>query len=176
MQWILGWPLLILSLYLHEPYREQVLAAQTIVCTIIEEKRPFKIITMIYVALYFTQLSEKHHPINIIILHHVIILCISIIQYTNPNYKVLCWTLIIWTSRWLGSVNIYAQPIRTTIKSIVLAGLIQGNWGVRNEERDGLKWSWILFVHEIAWCVLPIQILYEVYYKNKQENRMISIV
>ena len=71
----------------------------------------------------------------------------------------------------LASVN-----TRTTIKSIVLAGLIQGNWGVRNEERDGLKWSWILFVHEIAWCVLPIQILYEVYYKNKQENRMISIV
>ena len=171
MKWVIGWPFLILSLFLPEPYREQSLAVQTIICTFFNQMHTFQLMTFIFVLSYFVE-SKLHNIPSIQLLHHVIIICTVVVQYIEPKYQYLCWCLVGWSTRWLGSVNMFEQPFRTLIKCIMLLVVLKGKWRstVNLEWKDELKWCWILFVHEIMCILLPIQILYEVYSHNEQKN------
>jgi len=166
MRWPFGWPLLILALFAHEPYKEQLLAGQTIICCMTQQLWPFHTATVISIIIYFT-----HQDVRIlssaIILHHLIVVCAIVGQYLEFKYKGIIWVLMIWSTRWLGTISIFYSPIRSTIKFILFRCIANRPWSENN--KYGLKWCWILFTHEIMWCLLPIQILYEVYYCNKKQ-------
>lgn len=170
MKWILGWPFLLLSLFLPEPYREQSLALQTIICTFFKCRQyTFQLLTFIFVLSYFVE-TKLHKILSVQILHHVIIACTVVVQYIEPQYQYFCWCLVGWSTRWLGSVNMYVQPIRTFFKCCVLLIVLKGKWRLSRkcEWKDELRWCWILFVHELMCILLPVQILYEVYSRKEQ--------
>lgn len=164
MKWVIGWPFLFFSLFLPEPYREQSLAVQTIICTLFDKMYTFQLVTFFFVLSYFVE-TKLHHILSVQILHHVVIVCTIIVQYMEPKYQYFCWCLVGWSTRWLGSVNMYAQPVRTLLKCIVLLFVLKGKWRHTRQcnLKDELKWCWILFVHESLCVFLPVQILYEVY-------------
>jgi len=168
MKWAIGWPLLIIALFTHEPYREQLLAGQTIICCMTQEIWPFHTATIVCVIMYF---AHQHVTINAaaIVLHHIIVTCAVASQYIEQRqYKRIIWVLMVWSTRWLGTISVFDSPLRTTLKFILFQGVSTGPWSAN--ESNGLKWCWLLFVHEIMWCLLPIQILYEVYYYKKNQN------
>lgn len=169
MKWPIGWPLLILSFFAHEPYREQLLAGQTLICCIMPEYCPFHIATTISVISYFThQLDVQTDPMTFV-LHHIIVICAVASHYIDTNYKTIVWILTAWSSRWLSCQSLFVSPLRTLFKCILFRGIASGPWA----NATGTKWCWLLFVHEIMWCLLPIQILYEVYHQKKEENMSI---
>jgi len=176
MRWAIGWPFLILSLFLTEPFREQVLALQTIICTFFGKGYTFQLLTLIFVISFFIE-TQMHDNITVQILHHCIVLCTVIVQYIDNKHRYFCWCLLLWSVRWLGSVNIYDQPIRTSIKCIVLVLVLKGRWRPALERplSEEFKWCWVLFVHEFVCLLLPVQLLYEVYVckTNKEMNQIL---
>lgn len=165
MKWPVGWPLLILSFFTHEPYREQLLAGQTILCCIIQEYHPFHTATIVSIVSYFTHQTDTQAAPATFILHHIIVICAVASHYIDVDYKAIIWVLTAWSTRWLGCQTFFDSPLRTLIKCILFKGITSGPWA----NATGTKWCWLLFVHEIMWCLLPIQILYEVYHKKKEE-------
>lgn len=164
MEWAVGWPLLILSFLLPEPFKEQLLAAQTVLCVVARQRQPFHLITFLCVISYFTQTQEPLlASLNVHLLHHSIVLCTIFVQYLEQKYQLFCWTLLLWSTRWLGSVNLFSQGVRSLMKCLLLTCVLQGKWRREDTLQNELKWCWILFVHESTWCLLPVQMLYEVY-------------
>ena len=166
MIWLGGWPLLILSLFVHEPYREQLLAGQTIVCSMYPEKYNFHTATVIFVIFYFIHPSVHSEHIYTLVLEHIIVACAVVSQYVAPRYTWSIWTLAAWSTRWLTTYSIFDSPFRTCLKCLLFAGSSSGPW----ETNHDFKWCWVLFTHEITWVFLPIQILYEVYAGKKKIN------
>jgi len=165
MKWPVGWPLLILSFFTHEPYREQLLAGQTILCCIVQEHHPFHTATIVSIVSYFTHQTDIQAAPTTFILHHIIVICAVASHYVDMDYKAIIWVLTAWSTRWLGCQTLFDSPLRTLIKCILFRAITSGPWA----NATGTKWCWLLFVHEIMWCLLPIQILYEVYHKKKEE-------
>jgi len=173
MKWPIGWPLIVLSLFAREPYREQLLAGQTILCCMVRKYQSFHTATIICVMIYFTHQHNIILPQSII-LHHIIVVCTIASEYLDIQYKWVIWTLMAWSTRWLGTISVFDSPLRSTIKFIMFRCISNGPWAIN--ETGGLKWCWLLFVHELMWCLLPIQILYEVYYHNRNNQINESIV
>ena len=165
MSWIGGWPLLLLSLFAHEPYREQLLAGQTILCSIVRKQHNFHIATLIFLIFYFSHRQTHFNNIQAEILQHVIVGCAVSSQYINSTYSIPIWTLAAWSTRWLSTYSIFDTPLRSMIKCIIYAIVTNGPW----HRKTDFKWCWVLFTHEITWLLLPIQILYEVYSKKKSD-------
>ena len=167
MIWLAGWPLLLLSLFVGAPYREQLLAGQTILCSLYPSRQHFHVATVVFVLFYFTHPDTHLENMPAEILRHVIVACAVMSQYLAPNYQVSIWTLTAWSTRWLPTTSIFDTPLRSFAKCVVFAGVSGGPW--RGHPLD-TRWCWILFTHEAAWLLLPVQILYEVYSKKKNTN------
>lgn len=166
MKWPVGWPLLLLSFFAHEPYREQLLAGQTILCCIVQQYYPFHTATAIAIISYFTHQQIANVALTAFILHHVVVFLAVASHYVDTDYKAVVWALTAWSTRWLGTISIFETPVRTLIRCLLFRGVASGPWA----DSKGGKWCWVLFVHEIMWCLLPIQILYEVYHYKKKET------
>mgnify|MGYP006126666511 FL=1 len=177
MIWLLGWPVLLVGLFLPEPYREQSIAIQTILCTLFPVKYTFQLVTLIFVAFYFVR-HRSHDDIPIQILHHCIVVCTILLQYMEKKYQIFSWCLLAWSARWLGSINIYDQPFRTSIKCLLLMIVLKGRWRTKCPHNfgDELKWCWVLFVNECMCLLLPVQILYEVYVFKQNSVPKVDIV
>jgi len=167
MIWICGWPLIFLHLFIHEPYREIVIAAQTFICTILYEKNiptsdPIFTITLFVVLTYFAQSEHAYQHMSTFIMHHIIVVLAILTNYIAQEWKVFIWCILLWSIRWLSSMDIYTQtPIRVSCRFFMFFLLSREPFG------SSYKWYWVLIVHEFAWFLIPVQMLYEVY-KNKK--------
>lgn len=173
MLWLAGWPLLLLSLFVGAPYREQLLAGQTILCSMYPRRHHFHVATVVFVVFYFTHPETHIQNMAAEILRHVIVACAVVSHYLAPAYQLPIWTLTAWTTRWLPTASLFDTPLRSLNKCAVFVGVSRGPW--RGQAMD-TRWSWILFTHEAAWLLLPIQILYEVYFKTKKNTNTVDIV
>jgi len=162
---LIGWPLLILSLFLGQ-WREQIFVMQTVICTLVKQQ-PFHIATLLFLFLYFTQHSEQFTDYRMFVLHHVVVATTNILRYIDSTYQTTCWVIMCWSTRWLASIHFFAQPVRSCFKCLIFAAVLNGKWGQERRFVDGFKWCWILLVHEVALVALPVQMLYEVYSKKK---------
>lgn len=163
MIWLAGWPLLIVSLFADEPYREQLIAGQTILCSMYPNAHNFHTATAVFVLFYFTHPYTHAQSIHALVLQHIIIACAVSSHYIVPKYNRAIWVLSAWSLRWLATSSIFDTPFRMCIKCALFAGISQGPW----RSACGMKWAWLLFTHELAWVLLPVQILYEVYSGKK---------
>lgn len=168
MAWIGGWPLLCISLFVHEPYREQLLAGQTLLCSLFRKQHNFHVATMVFVIFYFTHRPVHGENVYAEILKHVVVACAVGSQYIDERYSVPIWTLAAWSTRWLSTTSIFDTPARSVVKCIIYAAVTRGPW----HKRADFKWCWVLFTHEIAWVLLPVQILFEVYNNKKKINTL----
>lgn len=156
-----SWILLLLHFFMDEPYREQLLALQTVCCTLMPELKPLHIVTFFTVVIYFVRI--EHQPVFwISIIHHAIVCCCILGEYYFQKWHAWSWVILCWSIRWLSSIDTYRDhPARACLRCIVFALVAQKQFV--KTFKDGFKWSWILLVHEIAWLALPFQMLYEVY-------------
>lgn len=161
----LSWCLLFTHFFAHEPYREQILAVQTITCALQPTFNSLHIITFIIAILYFVQ-TEHRPDIWISVVHHLVVACCILCEYYMKEWHLWSWLVLCWSIRWLSSIHLYQEhPIRACIRCMVFAILVQKRF--TKTFKEGFKWCWILLVHEIAWCALPFQMLYEVYKKKE---------
>jgi hypothetical protein len=174
MKWVIlyaGWVILWLSFFCPNEIKEQIIAFETILCTFLKPEA-LHIVVITFVVVYFTQTGHRPDAWASIV-HHIIIALTVLVQYIEPNYQIRCWVALCWSSRWLGSFLIYSSdthPVRECLKCILFYIVVQchKSWrfSKKYEYKDSIRWLWILFVNEIAWLCLPIQMLYEVYSTN----------
>lgn len=168
MLWVGGWPLLMLSLFIREPYREQLLAGQTILCSLYPRKYNFHTATAVFLIFYFTHPESHTEHVYTQVMQHAVVFCAVSSQYIAPQHAWPIWTLAAWSTRWLATSTIFDAPLRTCVKCALFAASSSGPWQTNHD----FKWCWVLFTHEITWAFLPIQILYEVYAGEKKINPM----
>ena len=160
--------LLIIHFYLPEPYKEQCLALQTLSCVTIKGKKPEKVLTLSLLVIYFIQTKHQWEFFTCLA-HHFIVFCCVIGEYYFKERNYWSWIFLFWSVRWLSSLDIYEkQAWRACLRCMLFIFISQGHY--LKTTKNGLRWIWILMVHEIAWCLLPVQMLYEVYCLNKKEN------
>lgn len=162
---LVAWVLLILHFFVHEPYREQVLAIQTLVCVLCKDLKPLHIVTFFVIIIYFV---ETHHVWLLWsqCVHHAVVACCIVGEYYVKDWNFWPWLLLCWSIRWLSSVNMYDQiPVRASLRCIIFGLVAQKRFA--KTFKDGFKWCWILLVHEAMWILLPCQMLFEIYKKKK---------
>lgn len=163
-----AWGLLLVHFFVHEPFREQMLAIQTVVCALCKDLKPLHIVTFFVVVIYFVQTSHEWLLWSQC-LHHFVVLSCILAEYYISDWHTWSWILLCWSIRWLGSVSMYYQhPLRAAIRCIVFGLVARPRFA--NSFKDGFKWSWILLVHELAFVMLPVQMLYEVYKRKKIDS------
>lgn len=166
-----SWLLLVLHYFLPEPYREQVLALQSIVCVTMPTFDAVHIASLFSLVLYFIH-AEQDPALPMIILHHIVVACCILSEYYFHNNPYWTWIILFWCIHWLSTVDAYDHhPIRSAIKFVLFAFVTRLQ--CVKTLKDGLKWSWILLVHEIGWCALPVQMLYEVYIRETPSHSIV---
>jgi len=175
MKWVIpyiGWTILWVSFFCPIVIREQIIAFETILCTFLQPAA-LHVVVVTFIVIYFTQTG--HRPdLWASVIHHIIIALSVLVQYIEPTHQIRCWIALCWSSRWLGSFLIYSadsHPVRECFKCILFYIVVQchKSWTFSKtyDYKDSIKWLWILFVNEIAWVCLPMQMLFEVYSMNK---------
>jgi len=157
----LAWTLLVVHFFVKEPLREQILAVQTVVCSLCLELKPLHVVSFFVIVIYFLQTSYEWFLWSQCVHHAVVGACI-LGEYYFKEWHFWSWILLCWSVRWLNSISMYYQhPIRSAARCIVFGFVAQKQFA--KTFKDGFKWSWILLVHELALLLLPVQMLYEVY-------------
>lgn len=163
-----AWLLLVLHFFLDEPFREQVLAIQTLVCVMCHDLKPLHIVTFFVIVIYFVQ-TEHIWLLWSQCVHHIVVACCIIGEYYVKDWNFWPWLLLCWSIRWLSSVNMYHQhPLRASLRCIVFGLVAQKRFA--KTFKDGFKWCWILLVHECALLVLPFQMLFEIYKRKPLDS------
>ena len=165
----IGWPLLLLHFFVPYFWREQVLALQTILCAV-TAVQSYHAAT---IAVLFVHLSEQTvADWMFIALHHVVIVSAVILEYKMPEYCTARWVVVAWSVRWLGTTDLYLNPVRAVLRCLVFLFVTncRQQWS-SVIDKNYVKTVWILLAHESLWCVLPIQMLYEIYSENQQSHR-----
>ena len=170
-----GWPLLLLHFFLKSFWREQVLALQTLICAS-DSVQPYHAATIVILFVNLVENVEKVENVELgavvqMILHLLVVGSAVLMEYYQ-KYIVIGWVGAAWSVRWLGSINLYLSPERSCLRCLVF--LLVANWQrkwSKTEEGMYRKVVWILIVHEIMWCILPVQILYEIYFNKDVEKK-----
>lgn len=162
-----AWTLLIIHFCVHEPFREQLLAAETVICCLCSNLTPVHIVSFFVIVIYFVQTSYEWIWWAQCIHHAVVLICIFG-EYVIKEWHCWTWVLLCWSIRWLSSIGMYYQhPLRSSLRCVIFGLVAQKRFAPTF--KDGFKWSWILLVHEVVLFVLPLQMLYEVYKYKKTE-------
>jgi hypothetical protein len=173
MKWIvsyLGWVALWISFFCPPVQREQIIAVETLLCTFLPPSA-LHVVVVTFVLVYFTQTGHRSE-LWAAVAHHLIIALSVLVQYVDSDYRLRCWLALGWSSRWLGSFLIYdIHPLRECLKCVLFYIVVQchKSWTFSNtyDYKNSFKWLWVLFVHEIVWVCLPVQMLFEVYVSQK---------
>lgn len=164
----LAWTLLLVHFFVHEPYREQLLAVETILCAMCKDRKPLHIVSFFVVVIYFVQ-SSHEWILWTQCLHHFVVLCSILAEYYVSEWHLWSWITLCWSIRWLNSVSMYYEhPLRAALRCVVFGFVAQRRFA--KTFKDGFKWCWILLVHEFAFVMLPVQMLYEVYQRKKMDS------
>ena len=157
--WI-GWPLLLCHFFLEEPWKECILALQTILCALlIHNKHTYHIATLV-IAFQYIVCQDQGGSIFSMIMYHTLLFCAVCAQYAFRDQGVSFWVALAWSMHWLGSLS--APAWRHVVKCL-LFHQVASTCLVGKKIIHGFKWSWIVVSHEISWCMIPVQMLYEVY-------------
>lgn len=155
-----GWILLLIHFFFPNPYREQLLAIQTVLITFCDRLMPFHIATYIVLLLYLLNLNESSVDVVIELMHHVVVFVAVISEFYFREWRYTCWVLLLWSLRWMNVSNIYVDhPFRAFFRCVVFGLVVIRDFEV---ERS-LRWCWIFLVHEFFCIFVPVQMLYEVY-------------
>tara|TARA_B110001452_G_scaffold106982_1_gene88633 strand:- start:739 stop:1257 length:519 start_codon:yes stop_codon:yes gene_type:complete len=167
---IFGWILIFVQFFIIGQLKEQVIAVQTIFCAAtIGKLKPYHVATLALVA----SLGVEPSPIDMVafILLHVTIFSAVYMEYNNPRLKTAVWVAVAWTIRWLSYNAFYESSVRSSFKCILY--IISANLRQKYLNGNYYKCVWILMVHEICWVLIPIQLMREIYQKNKKEETCI---
>jgi|FLMP01.1.fsa_nt_emb hypothetical protein len=170
----IGWPLLLVHFFVPIFWREQVLALQTIVCAVTSVQSYHAA----SVAILFVHLSEQNTVEWMhLVLHHVVIVSAVLLEYKMPEYRTARWVVVAWSVRWLGTTDLYLNPGRAVLRCLVFLFVTncRQQWSTVIDN-NYLKTVWVLLVHELLWCILPIQMLYEIYSETHQSRREMAAV
>lgn len=153
----IGWPLLFVHFFLVRG--EQLLAIQTILCATVTPYQPYHSATVVILFIHVTQ----HHYNDWVhlVLHHIIITAAVLLEYFLAKYHKVGWVCAAWSIYWLGSGPVH--PIRACLRCLVFLLVSNARKKWTDISDNHLKTIWILLVHEVAWCAIPIQMLYEIY-------------
>ena len=169
----IGWPLLLLHFFVPIFWREQVLALQTVICAV-TGVQSYHAAT---VAILFVHLSE-HNTVGWthLILHHLVLVSAVLSEYKMPEYRRVRWVVVAWSVRWLGTADLYLNPVRAVLRCLVFLFVTncRQQWS-SVIDNNYLKTVWILLVHELLWSVLPIQMLYEIYSETQQSRQELAV-
>lgn len=162
----LAWALLLLHFFFPEPFREQILAVQTVFSASHRRFDAVHIATVFVTVFYFVKTEHHWHWLTFAC-HHAVVLGCTLSEYYFHEWRYWSWILLCWSVRWLASLDMYASPLHGAIRCAMFGIVSRGDMLMSRRRvttfRDGFKWCWILMVHELAWVFLPAQMLYEVY-------------
>lgn len=158
-EWI-GWPLLLLHFLIEEPWRECVLAIQTLICGVVESKHTYHIATLV-VTFQYIACPEQDASFFMAIMYHTLLFGAVCAQYAFRERGMAFWFALAWSMHWIGSASMH-PPWRHVAKC-VLFHQVASTCLVGKPLIHGFKWSWLIISHELAWCLIPVQMLYEVY-------------
>lgn len=155
-----GWLLLLLHFFFPPPYREQILAIQTVLCTLSPQTQPFHVATVIVCLLYLIGLTEIEYAAVPMLLHHVAVFVSVISEFYFREWRYTCWVLLCWSLRWMNPSNIYVDhPVRALFRCVLFGLLVQRDFSIDKS----VRWCWIFMVHECFCILVPVQMLYEAY-------------
>lgn len=168
MLWRLGgWFLLLMHLFFPEPYREQLLAAQSIFITLAPKIMSFHIASALLCLLYVCQTDDIAFEWAAFILHHLLVFVFVISEYYFNEWRYTFGCVLFWSIRWMNTTNIYAEhPIRGCVRCLLFGFLTARQFSCVH----ALKWCWIFFVHEFCYVCIPVQMLHEVYFGRSVAN------
>ena len=169
MSWwrLAGWPLLLAHFFLPVPYREQLLAVQTVLISFCPVPMPFHMASGLVAFLFLLGLAEVDGVVLPTLLHHVAVFISVISEFYFKKWRWTCWIFLCWSLRWMNPSNIYVDhPLRAVLRCVLFGLVTQRNFSL-----DGsIRWCWIFLVHE-GFCILvPIQMLYTVYVVQKNRR------
>jgi hypothetical protein len=167
-----GWPLLLAHFFVAPFWREQILALQTLICAA-TGMQSYHAATLVLLFVNLAELGENDTIVQIA-LHHVVVALAVLMEYYQKD-RVVPWLCAAWSVRWLGSIHLYQSPERSCLRCVVFG--VVANWQrkwSKGEEGPYRKVIWILLVHETMWCVLPVQMLYEIYFHLQDVDKKVS--
>jgi hypothetical protein len=166
---LIGWPLLLVQFFLIPFWREQVLALQTLICAMVKPQQSYHTATAVVLFVHLSKtLSDEW--VNQI-LHHIIVAAAVLLEYFVQDYRLVGWVCAAWSVHWLGAAQI--QPIRSCLRYVVF--LIVANARKRWADNNYYKTVWILLVHEVTWCIIPVQMLYEIYFQSIKKTLVVTV-
>mgnify|MGYP006085576901 CR=1 FL=1 len=155
-----GWGLLLLHFFFPDPYREQILAAQTVFVTFCPTVMPFHMATGIIWVLYLLNLNESSVDIMVELAHHVAVFIAVISEFYFREWRYTCWLMLFWSLRWMNVSNIYVEePWRALFRCCVFGFVVHRDFSVDR----AIRWCWVFLVHEFFCIFVPVQMLYQVY-------------
>lgn len=166
----IGWPLLFIQFFMVEQ-AEQILAIQTIICAIVKPSQPYHTATAIILLTHLTQ-HHSNEWVNIV-LHHIVITAAVLMEYFLEKYSTVGWVGAAWSVYWLGVAKV--SPVHGSLRCLgfIVVSNAQKRWAHSN--KNYLKSCWILLVHEVAWCAIPIQMLYEIYSEANSKTLVVTV-
>jgi len=167
-----GWVLLTSHFWWDAPYREQILAVQTVLSTFAPSLMPFHLATAFVVFLYLVQLGDTVTELVPLVLHHVIVFISVLSEYYFKEWRYACCVVLCWSVRWMNPSNIYLEhPLRGMFRCVLFGALISRRFSLES----AMRWCWLFLVHEALYIFVPVQMLYEVYMK-KRPRAVVEIV
>ena len=151
----LAW-FLLAAHFFDEPFREQILAVQTLVCHV---SRPKTIAHRDFFCDCHLLCANTTRMAIVVTMYTPC--CSRVLYYSEyfiKDWNFWPWLLLCWSIRWLSSVNMYHQhPLRASLRCIIFGMVAQKRFA--RTFQDGFKWCWILLVHECTLILLPFQML-----------------
>tara|TARA_B110001450_G_C17441844_1_gene408282 strand:- start:20 stop:547 length:528 start_codon:yes stop_codon:yes gene_type:complete len=158
-----GWFLLLIHFFFPEPYREQILAFQTILITFSPKILSFHIATGIIVCLYLLNLNESSIDIVAELAHHAAVFIAVISEFYFRAHRYTCWVLLFWSLRWMNVSNIYVEsPWHAFVRCCIFGFVVHRDFSLDR----AIRWCWVFIVHEFFCIFVPVQMLYEVYHSS----------
>lgn len=159
-----GWLLLFVHFFLPVPYREQVLALQTVLVSFAPKLMPFHVATGIIAFLFLLGMTETDTVVLPTLLHHVAVFISVISEFYFKEWRWTCWIFLCWSLRWMNPSNIYsAHPLIALLRCVVFGFVSQRDFSFDSS----IRWCWIFLVHEGFCILIPVQMLYSVYVVQK---------
>lgn len=155
------------------PYREQLLALQTVLVTAAPRLEGFHTATAIVTLLYILGVTEMDSVLVPTVLHHVAVFVAVMSEFYFPEWRCSCWVLLGWSMRWMNPSNLYAPgligALRAVCRCVLFGAVSYTNFSVAKS----VRWCWIFLVHESFCLLVPIQMLYEVYVLRQDHSQIV---
>ena len=168
-----GWILLLSHFFFPSPYREQILAVQTVLISFSHQLMPFHMATGIITSMFIFGMTTTETDVLPTLLHHVAVFISLISEFHFKEWRWTCWIFLCWSLRWIHPSNVYSDhPLKAFFRCVVFGFVTQRNFSFETS----IRWCWTFMVHEGFCILIPIQMLYSVYIVQKVKRVQTDIV